>query len=391
MKVEHHQIGEVLTLHRRPADIDATTEYIFLGVSAHGRGCFKKPAQPGSTIRGGSAFEVAEGDFLYNRLFAWNGSFEIAGPLEDGCIVSGEFPTFAVDLARLDPRWLRYWLLSEPGLREVDERSAGSTPGSRNRLREYRFLEIEIPLPQIDEQRRVATSLDRAQSATERLTSLNDRARVLSLAAGSSLTQPGPLNDAARARGGWRRVRLHEVLRLTIHEVKVETDRYFDVAGVYSFGRGLFERGPLDGSATSYRTMHELRSGQLVMSRLKAWEGALALVPPTFNGWFLSPEFPTFDLDIGQLDPHFFEAMLTSETFWGRLRGASKGIGARKERVSAERLLDQIVEIPSLEEQRRLGRHLGQLSDLETVAAKKAPLVAALAPSLLNQAFAGLL
>ena len=169
MSTRYVPIADVAEIVRRPLSPDPSRSYTFLGVSAGGRGFFKKAPVSGAAIRSGSAFEVRTGDFLYSRLFAWKGSFEIVGKSEEGCVVSGEFPTLRVDVQTLDPRWLRYWLLSDVGLREVDERSAGSTPGSRNRLREDRLLGIRIPLPPIEEQLRAVPRLDSVSGCAEQI------------------------------------------------------------------------------------------------------------------------------------------------------------------------------------------------------------------------------
>lgn len=117
MTVQGVRIGEVVKQVRRAPEVDPSSEYEFLGVSASGGGLFRKAPTPGSAIRPSSAFLVRSGDFVYSRLFAWRGSFEIAGDAENGRLVSGEFPTFVPDRSKIDPRWLRYWLLSDAGLR----------------------------------------------------------------------------------------------------------------------------------------------------------------------------------------------------------------------------------------------------------------------------------
>ena len=81
---------------------------------------------------------------------------------------------------------------------------------------------------------------------------------------------------------------LGDVLQLAPAEVPVEADGTYPIAGVYSFGRGLFQRGPISGSETSYARLNRLAPGRLVMSRLKAFEGALTVIPAEFDGWFLS-------------------------------------------------------------------------------------------------------
>jgi type I restriction enzyme S subunit len=123
------------------------------------------------------------------------------------------------------------------------------------------------------------------------------------------------------------------------------------------------------------------------MSRLKGWEGALALVPAKFDGFFLSPEFPTFDIDTDLADPSFLGAVMTSEPFWSQLRGASKGIGARKERVHAERLLEHEIELPPLAEQRSRATALEMVAAMQQASAERSVRVAALVPAALNQTF----
>jgi len=78
-------------------------------------------------------------------------------------------------------------------------------------------------------------------------------------------------------REGWRHVALGEVLDIEVETVTVEPKAEYNLAGVYSFGRGLFERERLLGVKTNYKVMNRLRPGRLVMSKLKAWEGALAV------------------------------------------------------------------------------------------------------------------
>jgi type I restriction enzyme S subunit len=91
---------------------------------------------------------------------------------------------------------------------------------------------------------------------------------------------------------------LGDVLQLASAEVPVRADDIYPVAGVLSFGRGLFQRGPILGNETSYSRLNRLEPGRLVMSRLKAFEGALGVIPAEFGGWFLSPEFPTFEIAV---------------------------------------------------------------------------------------------
>jgi type I restriction enzyme S subunit len=189
---------------------------------------------------------------------------------------------------------------------------------------------------------------------------------------------------------GWRHLRLDDLLTLSTDEVRSSDSESYQVAGVYSFGRGMFKRTTIEGSRTSYRTLHRLHAGQLVMSRLKAWEGAITIVPNEFDGWFLSPEFPTFDLNVNQVDPGYFGALVTSEQFWSRLRGASRGIGARRERVHAARLLEQVIDLPPLSTQRSVASILSRLGTSATYRSSAVERVEVLVAAGLHEVFASL-
>lgn len=152
---------------------------------------------------------------------------------------------------------------------------------------------------------------------------------------------------------GWRTIRLGEVLDLDLRQQSVSASTKYEMAGVYSFGRGLFARDVLTGADTSYAKLNRLAAGQLVMSKLKGWEGALAVVPDDFDGMFLSPEFPTFSTR-PELDARYLRLIVSRASFWTRLADESTGIGGRRERVHPDRLLGIAVDLPALVVQRRV-------------------------------------
>ena len=247
----------------------------------------------------------------------------MASDAESGLIGSHRFLTFVPIDQQIDTSWGAWFFRSELGLELIGRASPGSA-GRNRTLGIDRFEALEIPLPSIDEQRRTVEMLNRVAYAARCVESLGSRAINLAGRARSSLTAGTAQSKGGSARTR-RRVALGEVLRLNCHEMKVDARRTYRMAGVYSFGRGMFTRADLDGSQTSYRVLHELRAGQLVMSRLKAWEGALALVPARLDGWFLSPEFPIFDIDAEQVDPGFLAALVTSEIFLDSPKGCIDG------------------------------------------------------------------
>lgn len=389
MTVEYVRVGDVLELHRRAVEVEPSAEYREVGVRSFGRGIFHKEPIAGTDLGSKRVFRIEPGDLVISNVFAWEGAIAVASEAEEGMIGSHRFMTFRPKDDRTETAWLAWFLLSESGLELIRRASPGSA-GRNRTLAIERFEALEIPLPPIDEQRRVARYLDATADASNLIADLSNRAAKLSEALAVSLATRPDLSEDSKRRGGWRPVPLGEIAILDKDEVAVEPSASYDIAGVYSFGRGLLRRGPIEGSQTSYRTLHRLHAGQVVMSRLKAWEGAIAVVPESFTGSFVSPEFPTFRVDQASVRPTFLEAVLTSAAFWGGLKGASHGIGARRERVGADRLLEQMLWLPPTSYQDQVLKRIAVLDACRIQRLRSAAMAAALGPASLNLAFGAL-
>ncbi|MFZ0931451.1 MAG: restriction endonuclease subunit S [Syntrophobacteraceae bacterium] len=163
-------------------------------------------------------------------------------------------------------------------------------------------------------------------------------------------------------RQSYPRIRIGEILKLDIDSVPVNSTETYQFAGVYSFGKGLFIRGYISGSETTYKKFHRLHHNQFVMSQPKGWEGALARVTKDFDGLFLSPVYPTFSANEAKLNIRFLELFFKQNQTWNSLDRLSKGMGARRNSVYPEMLLSMEIPLPPLLEQRRIVAKIEQLA-----------------------------
>jgi type I restriction enzyme S subunit len=125
----------------------------------------------------------------------------------------------------------------------------------------------------------------------------------------------------------WPKVFLSDVMRKQVDAVPTTSLSNVEIAGVYGFGRGLFKRGSIKAAETTYKTFHRLHAGDFVISSPKAWEGAIGRISDEFEGWFLSPVFPTFRADNAQLDTRYLDWYCKREAVWRQLQGKAKGMG----------------------------------------------------------------
>jgi type I restriction enzyme, S subunit len=158
-----------------------------------------------------------------------------------------------------------------------------------------------------------------------------------------------PLGDILTPRGG----------------VPVEPATSYPVAGVYGFGRGVLVRGTITGLETGYKTLTRLTTGDVVYSKLKAFEGAIACVHKEADGRYVSPEFPVFSVD-QSVSWRYLEHVLQSPLFMDNLASASTSLGARRERVHPSRFLELRVPLPHRSKQDRIAAHLSALGSGNT-------------------------
>jgi type I restriction enzyme S subunit len=153
-------LAEILKSVSRAERVDPEKTYRILGAHWYAAGLYVKDTLLGSQIRADKVYRIEKGDFVYNRLFAWKGSFAVATEANAGCYVSNEFPCFAIDQDQADSRFLWRYFSRLSAWEEALGLSTGGTPTSRNRLKEEKFLAMEFPLPPLSEQRRIVARIE---------------------------------------------------------------------------------------------------------------------------------------------------------------------------------------------------------------------------------------
>ena len=186
-------------------------------------------------------------------------------------------------------------------------------------------------------------------------------------------------------------MRIDEVLIPEQDLHKVLPDGSYPNCGIYSFGKGIFEKPPINGLSSSASSLNRLRHGQFIYSRLFAFEGAYAMVGERFDGCFVSNEYPTFKCRPDAVIPEFLVAYLKPKSMWARIAEGSKGLGDRRQRVQPAQLLQHVLWLPPLNEQQRLAAVMREASSLAVAHATTRTELDALLPAVLDRAFAGTL
>ena len=375
MSVRWVRVGEVLRLERRPVEAIPGDIYHEIGVRSFGRGVFHKEPVSGAELGTKRVFRIEPGDLVVSNVFAWEGAVGCATDRERGRIGSHRFMTWVPECDNVDVRFVVHFLLSDGGMSQLRRASPGSA-GRNRTLAIGGFRELRIPLPDLDEQRRIAARLDAVAAAVSSVEGdASQKIRQLYAGVFAHITPGRPLGD---------------LLVLDDTECVVDRETTYRRVGVRSHGRGLFLQPPLDGSSTSYGAMRVVRSGQVVLSRLKAFEGAVGMAEADHEGAVVSPEFHTFRLRRPELDTFYVRALIRLPSVWEQLKAASTGVGARRERVRAEALLAVEVPIPSGDERRRVAVQCQAIERVEALWGHRQRGARALLPAARNEEFSRL-
>ncbi len=373
MAVRQVRVGDVLELRRRKVVLGAADEYVEVGLRSFGKGVFHKPGVTGAQLGNKKVYRIEPDDLVISNVFAWEGALAVATELERGLIGSHRFMTWTPRSGdQVDVRYLLHYFLSEPGLLHLRRASPGSA-GRNRTLGIAAFGETKIPLPELSEQQRIAARLD----------------HIAATSASFGAPPTAALRDTLLDRD-WQRSRIGDIATIARHPVSVRADTAYPNLGILNRARGVFAKPPMQGSETKYSTLYLVRAGQLIYSKLFGWEGSLGIVPKWADGWYVSSEFPTYDVRTNVVDLDYFGQVLRWRGLSEQLAAATSGMGQRRQRVQINQFEALEVPLPDLPTQRRIGADLLRLAEVEGLAARRATLSAALLPAARNEAFAGL-
>ena len=380
MNVSHVRVGDVLRLERRAVTVNPLETYQEIGVRSFGKGIFHKEPVGGAEIGSKRIFRIEPGDLVFSNVFAWEGAVALATDAEQGFVGSHRFMTYvALDAAAVDARYLRYFFTSEMGLELLRKASPGSA-GRNRTLAIDRFESIELPLPDIEEQRSVAARVRALDDRLDRAHALGETSSKISRAISPSL-----LNTSAERRPVGELV--HQVRR----EESVDPSMEYRLLGVRWYGEGLFVREQKMGHEVAAAKLYRVKRGDFVYNRLFAWKGSFAVVDLGLDDSHVSGEFPTFEVDPVNLDVRYLLALFADPAIWGLVEDRSTGgTPTSRNRLKEAAFLNLEIPVPPLPEQVRLAGMVDMVRTTGLLRQHRGQYIDGLRASVLNQALAGL-
>lgn len=238
---------------------------------------------------------------------------------------------------------------------------------------------IEIPLPPLTEQQALVARLDALTEKTQQVEAHldaveRDAEHLLALRFRDAIVD-APLQPMAEVAPSVRRP----------VEINIET-RYREL-GARSFGKGLFIKPDFDGAEATWQKPVWINSGDLVLSNIKAWEGAIAIAGEKHDGCIASHRYITCVPDPERATAGFLAYYLLSEDGLEKIGLASPGTADRNRTLSLGNLCKIEVPTPPLGVQKTFDRLQAEIVALKTKHTAIREANAALLPATLERVF----
>lgn len=118
-------LHECMTLVDDSHRVSVDRSYPNLGIYSYARGLFHKPPIEGMNTSAPALRRVRAGQFIYSRLFAFEGAYGMVSQEYDGHFVSGEYPTFNCNPDKVNVEFLEAYFKSPSVWRAVAVGSKG--------------------------------------------------------------------------------------------------------------------------------------------------------------------------------------------------------------------------------------------------------------------------
>lgn len=374
------RIGDVLELNRTPISLDEKAEYRAIGIRSFGKGVFEYPPVAPEELSKLRYFTFPSGALALSNIKAWEGAIAVTHGHTEGAVASNRFLFYTEKSSEVHVPYFRYYFLSERGLHQIRQASPGSADRNRT-LGIKNFESIEVPLPDLDEQRRIAAKLD---SFSRKIDIISDsRSRM-----GQTYTDLAESLVNELVSGSERCTPIGELFELNRSEIDIDPDKGYRAVGVRSFGNGLIRYSPVPGNELSKLSYFSFPENALVLSNIKAWEGAIALTSEHENNYVASNRFLFYTPVSEDVDLSYIRHYLLSRRGLEQVGKASPGAADRNRTLGRKSFERMQVPLPDIGEQRKASKILDSVAQRLGRRGDGTHLKA-LRSSLLNAAFSG--
>ncbi|MDT0641615.1 restriction endonuclease subunit S [Zunongwangia sp. F363] len=165
---ELKHISDIVHRVKKRFTPDLETPYREIGIRSHCKGIFHKEEVSGASLGNKSVFWIQPDCFVVNIVFAWEHAIAKTTEAEVGMIASHRFPMYKPKKEILDLDYLLYFFKTARGKHLLGLASPGGA-GRNKTLGQSEFAKLKIPVPSLEEQKKIVAVLSEADKEIELL------------------------------------------------------------------------------------------------------------------------------------------------------------------------------------------------------------------------------
>ncbi|WP_061014560.1 restriction endonuclease subunit S [Photobacterium leiognathi] len=251
------------------------------------------------------------------------------------------------------------------------------------------FMSLPVPLPCIEERKKIFSFIDVVERKIELLDKkvklLNDyREGVYQ----KLFSQKVRFKDqAGNAFPNWKRYVLKDILCLQSDSVSMRDEETYELITVKRGFGGVKSRGYFKGKDILVKNQFTIHENEFVISKRQIVHGACGLVPAELEGAIVSNEYNVFRPVDELLDIDYFNRFATTPFMRRAFFINSDGVHIEKLLFKTQGWLKTKVQLPCLEEQRKIAQILQSIDRKIECVAKQVEQTKQFKKGLLQQMF----
>jgi type I restriction enzyme S subunit len=372
-------LGSVLEQYREYIDKPESRVYKKLSVKLYGKGVVLDAPADGANLRMKKHQIARAGQVILSEIWGKKGAIGFVPPEGEGALCTSHFFLFDIRPDKAIHGWLDAIFRSNFLASSLDAEAHGTTGYAA--IRPNQFLSMEIPLPPLPEQKRIVAKVQSLTSKIDEARELRESINTDRIAALRSLFR--------RITDGAPRRPMSEIAPLERRPVQIKEDECYPELGIRSFGRGTFHKPALKGSEITWQKLFRIHSGDIVLSNIKAWEGAIGVATEEDHNRVGSHRYLTCVVNPDAATANFVCFYLLTREGLEHVGHASPGSADRNRTLGMRALMGIPVPVPPLHMQHNFDCAHRQMTETTVAEADSGKKLNALMPSILDRAFKG--
>ena len=378
------KLGNVIKVVDTTEYIEHPTEETFITLKMHGNGAVKRNIGDGKTPKPFRGFRAKAGQFIYSRIDARNGAFGLIPAELNNAVVSKDFPLYNIDEAKIIPSLLVKICTSDQFINQIKSLSNGAT--NRQRIKEEILENLTIPLPPLDEQKRIAEVLsmmanmiDLAKSEIFKMQSLTSELLRQLICNSFEKKSLGAITLSKPDYG----------ISQSSMPYNPSIGRYVRITDINEFGELQDKTVSPQQGKTALPTKKLLQPGDLIIARSGATIGKTYLhyhneIPHWFAGYLIR-----FAIDPKIINPEIVFDYTKTNEYYGWIDSRKQTVA--QPNISAQTYQELQIPIPTQDDQKKYLQKRQEIYATTKLLRHKLNLLQELQNSLSARAFAGLL